>query len=216
MATLDNSNIVNGNVIQPNDLLQLYDAFDFAGASTKYDVTLSGSLTGNATTATTATTATSASNITTATTGSGVYYPVVVSGVGTKPPKIVSNFELSGSVLNNITASRAITASYANNSIVSQVNSQEYDNGGIVTGDFKFIAGKTAIIAGSATSSVFPVLVGKTLGTNAWITANYALTSGPSDAVIVTSISSSGAILFDNNSPGVPTGTVIFTGIYIK
>ena len=114
MATLDNSNIVNGNVIQPNDLLQLYDAFDFAGASTKYDVTLSGSLTGNATTATTATTATSASNITTATTGSGVYYPVVVSGVGTKPPKIVSNFELSGSVLNNITASRAITASYAN------------------------------------------------------------------------------------------------------
>ncbi len=41
MATLNNSNIVNGNTIETNDLLQLYDAFNFNGASTKYDVSLS-------------------------------------------------------------------------------------------------------------------------------------------------------------------------------
>jgi hypothetical protein len=215
MATLNNSNIVNGNTIEPNDLLQLYDAFDYAGASTKYDVTLSGSLTGNATTATTATTATSASNITTATTGSGVYYPVVVSEVGTKPPKIVSNFELSGSVLNNITASRAITASYANNSIVSQVNSQEFDNGGIQNDNFKFIAGFTAMSSTSATSSAFPGLVGKVLGITAWITANYQTGATNSDILMVTDITPTGEILFDG-AGGTPTSaTIIFTGIHI-
>jgi hypothetical protein len=215
MATLNNSNIVNGNIIEPNDLLQLYDAFNYAGASTKYDVTLSGSLTGNATTATTATTATSASNITTATTSSGVYYPVVVSGVGTKPPKLLSNFELSGSVLNNITASRAITASYANNSIVSQVNSQEYDNGGIVTGDFKFIAGKAFMSSGNATSSAFPTLTGKTLGIDAWITANYQIGAIANDILMITDITPTGEILFDGFAGNPASAEIIFTGIYI-
>ena len=57
MATLNSSNISNGNTIEPNDLLQLYDAFDYENASTKYNVSLSGSLDGNATTATDATNA---------------------------------------------------------------------------------------------------------------------------------------------------------------
>jgi hypothetical protein len=60
MATLDSSNISNGNTIEPNDLLQLYNAFDYENASTKYNVSLSGSLDGNATTATDATNADSA------------------------------------------------------------------------------------------------------------------------------------------------------------
>jgi hypothetical protein len=57
MATLNSSNISNGNTIEPNDLLQLYDAFDYDNASTKYNVSLGGTLDGNATTATTATNA---------------------------------------------------------------------------------------------------------------------------------------------------------------
>ena len=57
MATLNSSNISNGNTIEPNDLLQLYNAFDYDNASTKYNVSLSGSLDGNATTATDATNA---------------------------------------------------------------------------------------------------------------------------------------------------------------
>jgi len=53
MATLDNSNIVNGNTIQTSDLLQLYSAFTAGGG---YDVSISGSLTGSATSSSFATT----------------------------------------------------------------------------------------------------------------------------------------------------------------
>ena len=211
MATLNPSNVINGNIIQASDIVQLYEAF---GTGSQNITGLS--MTGSITNATTAATASSATNLVVANTGSGVYYPVVVDGTGTKPPKTVSTFELSGSVLNNITASRAITSSYSLNGDVTQVNTQYYDGGsGAVTGAFKFIAGKVAMSLGSATSSAFPVLAGKTLGTNAFVTANYSTATGPTDAVIVTSISSSGAILFDNNSPGTPNATVIFTGIYI-
>ena len=54
MATLNSSNISNGNTIEPNDLLQLYDAFNYNGAATKYNVSISGSLQGEATSADTA------------------------------------------------------------------------------------------------------------------------------------------------------------------
>jgi hypothetical protein len=55
MAQLNPSNIQNGNIIQANDVLQLYDALTSGGG---YNVSISGSLTGSASTATTATTAT--------------------------------------------------------------------------------------------------------------------------------------------------------------
>jgi len=52
MATLNSSNITDGNTIEPNDLLQLYDAFTSGGGTTGvYSVSISGSLTGSASTA---------------------------------------------------------------------------------------------------------------------------------------------------------------------
>jgi hypothetical protein len=48
MATLNSSNIVNGNTIETNDILQLYNAFTSNGG---YSVSISGSLTGSATSA---------------------------------------------------------------------------------------------------------------------------------------------------------------------
>jgi hypothetical protein len=57
MAQLNPSNIQNGNIIQANDVLQLYDALTSGGG---YNVSISGSLTGSASTAITATTATTA------------------------------------------------------------------------------------------------------------------------------------------------------------
>jgi len=57
MATLNSSNISNGNTIEPSDLLQLYNAFNYNGAATKYNVSISGSLQGEATSADTANTA---------------------------------------------------------------------------------------------------------------------------------------------------------------
>jgi hypothetical protein len=62
MATLNSSNITDGNTIEPTDILQLYDALTSGGGTTGvYDVSISGSLTGSATSATSASYALSAS-----------------------------------------------------------------------------------------------------------------------------------------------------------
>jgi len=222
MATLNPSNVINGNTIQASDVLQLFEAF---GTGSQNITGLS--LTGSITNATTAATASASTNLIVATTSSGIYYPVIVDGSGTKPPKILSTFELSGSVLNNITASHAITASYALTGSVTQVNNQFYDNlTTAVPGDFKFVAGKVAMTNGSATSSVFTVLAGKTIGNTVWINAAYpeafnitssvntTLPPGTTNlSILKVNVSSSGQVLIS----GAPsdTGTIIFTGIYI-
>ena len=47
MATLNSSNIITGNIVESNDILQLYDAFTAGGGTTgAYDVSISGSLLG--------------------------------------------------------------------------------------------------------------------------------------------------------------------------
>jgi hypothetical protein len=62
MATLNPSNITDGNTIEPTDILQLYDALTSGGGTTgAYNVTVSGSLIGNASTSTSSSFATSAS-----------------------------------------------------------------------------------------------------------------------------------------------------------
>jgi hypothetical protein len=111
MATLDPGNIVNGNIIETNDLLQLYQAFGTGSGTSITGLKMTGSLNGNATTATTATTA---SNIVTTLTGSDYWYPTFVTSDGIKPLKIDNDLIYSAS--NNIltvTSSHAISASYA-------------------------------------------------------------------------------------------------------
>jgi len=211
MATLNPSNVVNGNTIQASDILQLFEAF---GTGSQNITGLS--LTGSITNAITALTSSITNNIVVPTTPSGVYYPVIVDGAGTKPPKILSTFELSGSVLNNITASRAITASFASNSTVTQVNAQYYDNGvNTIPADFKFVAGKVAMTSGAATSSIFTNLIGKVLGDTVWINASYpeAFSTTPGQSLLKVNVSSSGQVLI--SSAPSDTGTIIFTGIYI-
>jgi hypothetical protein len=219
MAQLNSSNIVNGNTIATTDILQLYDALTAGGGTTGvYNISISGSITGSASTATTAT---SASNITVATTSSGVYYPVIVDGAGTKPPKVFSNFELSGSVLNNITSSRAITASYALNASVGQVDSQRYISSAtpstVNSGNFKFIAGGGILNSGVLTSSAYAPLAGKTMGQNVWITVTYtgdlAANTAPSPTLGV-NLSSSGAIIISQVTPQNDS-EVVWTGMYI-
>jgi hypothetical protein len=98
------------------------------------------------------------------------------------PPKLVSIFELSGSVLNNITSSRAITASFALNASVGQVNNQRYISKTtpltVDAGNFQFIAGGGMLNAGAFTSSIYSPLVGKTMGQNVWINASYTGDTG--------------------------------------
>ena len=212
MATLNPSNVINGNVIQASDILQLFEAF---GTGSQNITGLS--LTGSITNAITALTSSITNNIVVPVTSTlGIYYPIIVDGAGTKPPKILSTFELSGSVLNNITASQAISASFASNSTVTQVNNQYYDTGmNTIPADFKFVAGKVAMTNGAATSSVFINLISKVLGNTVWINASYpeVFSTTPGQSLLKVNVSSSGQVLIS----GAPTdtGTVIFTGTYI-
>lgn len=197
MAQLDSSNIVNGNTISTNDILQLYDAFTAGGG---YNVSISGSLTGSATTATTAT---SASNVTTAITGGGTHYLTFVEGAGTKAPKIASLLEYTPS--NNtlqVTASYATTSSFALNATPTQLNSQAYSNigAGPVDATFKFLAGKVRIISNASSTATFPTLAGKTLGTNVWVTATLEGSAASFSGGIVTvkALTAGGVIQFES------------------
>jgi hypothetical protein len=166
MATLNSSNITDGNTIEPNDLLQLYDAFTSGGGTTGvYSVSISGSLTGSASTA--------------------------------------------------ISSSYAVTASYALNGgggTVTQINSQGYSNIGTgpVEATFKFYAGKVRMVSNSGTTADFPGLAGKTLGTNAWVTATIqgqASSFTAPNLVTVRSLSANGAITIETAS--VPDSTEV-------
>lgn len=112
MAQLDKSNVVNGNTIEASDISALYDAFTAGGG---YSVSVSGSLTGSATTATNAsklnptlTTANATRNVLFAGSSSATYETVYKSN-GTK-----MTYNPSTDLLNT-TASYAVTASYALN-----------------------------------------------------------------------------------------------------
>ena len=180
MATLDSSNILDGNTIEPTDILQLYDAFTPGGGTTgEYNVTVSGSLIGNASTATSA------------------------------------SYALSSSY--------AVTASYALNGggggTVTQITSQGYSNAGSGPAEapFKFYAGTVKIQDNQqGTTANFPGLVGKTLGTNVWVTATIqgAATDFTSDIVTIRTLSDGGALVFETNS--VPNNTIVhFHVIYV-
>jgi hypothetical protein len=116
-----------------------------------------------------------------------------------------------------ISSSAAISSSYAvSASYITVVNNQNYDNGStVVSGDFKFIAGKTVMTAGAATSSLFTVLAGKVIGDTVWINASYPTTfsTTPGQSLLKVNVSSSGQVLISGSS--TDTGTIIFTGTYI-
>ena len=196
LQTLSNLNIVNGNTIQSADVSQSIDAFTGAVG---YAISLSGSFT-----------------FTGATTGSGFFQNAISSSRA-----ISSSYALSSSVAVSssyaLSSSAAISSSYAvSASYVTVVNNQNYDTGvTVVPGDFKFIAGKTAMTAGAATSSLFTVLAGKVIGDTVWINASYpeAFSTTPGQSLLKVNVSSSGQVLIS----GAPsdTGTIIFTGTYI-
>ena len=205
MATLNNANIINGNPVETADILQLYTALGTGSPGDITGLVITGSLDGSATSIV----------IPSPPTSTGSYYPTLVPGVGTQ------NLEIGTLEYNAATDTLTTTASYAVtalNASVTQVNSQKYDDGStILSGNFKFVAGKVTMSTGTAVSSAFLNLVGKTLGIDAFITANYISGNGPTDSVIVDSIDfATGVITFINNTSGSPAvATIVFTGIYI-
>jgi hypothetical protein len=221
MATLNSSNIVNGNVVEPNDLLQLYDALTAGGGTTGiYDVSISGSLTGSATTALNASKLDPTLNAST-----NVNYNVLFAATSSatyetiyKEDGTIMTYNPSTNLL-NVTSSRAVTASFAlNGGVTTQLISQGYSNAasGPVEAPFKFYAGTMRIISNSGTSANFPGLAGKTLGSDVWVTANIQgqASSFASDIVTIRSLSVNGAITIETNS--VPDATEVhFHVIYV-
>jgi len=192
MATLNSSNISNGNTIEPNDLLQLYDALTPGGGTTGvYDVSISGSLTGSATSASYAATASlllgsvvsasfasTASAITTAVTGGGTHYLTFVDQAGTRFPKVAPQ----GGSLRDMYA----IVGYATFSSV-----------GITSASVDWV-------------SNFPTLpIPNGIGNDLFITANP--TDDPAPSIRVTWDVGTGDIIF-YDSTGTYQGSVVYTG----
>ena len=215
MATLNSSNISNGNTIEPNDLLQLYDAFTPGGGTTGvYNVSISGSLTGSATSATTATTA---SNITTAITGGGTHYLTFVDQAGTRPTKIASLLEYTAATNSlTVTSSRAVTASFA-----STTPDPTFFNAFTSASGSAYISNTLGVVAGSLTAAgglaqtpVCDPLKAKVIGTSLFINATIFGPGGIANSVGVRSYNAgTGQIEFQTGG-GSGTEFIMFIAYY--
>lgn len=215
MAQLDKSNVVNGNTIEASDISALYDAFTAGGG---YSVSVSGSLTGSATTATNAsklnptlTTANATRNVLFAGSSSATYEAVYKSD-GTK-----MTYNPSTDLLNT-TASYAVTASYALNgggggggtSITSYTSPDALTTQSGV-GTWVAFGGKVTLTGGTAQvdfGAIFPAVPMPTgaLGTDIIVSANSITT--PSAVQVSWSKTAPPTLDFTGNS----TDDVIFWG----
>jgi hypothetical protein len=235
MATLNSSNISNGNTIEPNDLLQLYDALTPGGGTTGvYDISISGSITGSATSASYAATASlllgsvvsasfasTSSAITTAVTGGGTHYLTFVDQAGTRPPKIASLLEYTTATNNlQVTASRAITSSFAvTASYAANAANSDFvkvtPQGGSLRDMYAIVGYATFTTIGVTSASVdwvanFPTLpIPNGIGNDLFITANP--TDDPSPSIRVTWDVGTGDIIF-YDSTGAYQGSIVYTG----
>ena len=194
--TLSKANIALGNTIQPADVSQSVDALTGLYA---YRITISGSLnlTGSTVTGSTAN-----------------FAQVTASLFGTGSWAVSSSYAIS--------SSRAVSSSYAIGSTTAtsaDTVAGQYEIGaGIQTGTFKIIAGKIALSGGVGSSSAFPQLPGKTIGTNAFVTTTYEdgfIFGVPTEpANLMVSITPDGKVAVIQQATAADNGTVIFTGMY--
>jgi len=206
--TLSKANIALGNTIQPADVSQSVDALTGLYA---YRITISGSLnlTGSTVTGSTAN-----------------FAQVTASLFGTGSWAVSSSYAISSSRAISssyaISSSLAVSSSYAIGSTTANsadtVAGQYEIGAGIQTEKFKIIAGKIALSSGVGSSSAFPQLPGKTIGTNAFVTTTYAdgfAFGAPTEpANLMVSITPDGKVAVIQQANAADNGTVIFTGMY--
>jgi len=173
MATLNPSNVVNGNTIQASDIEQLYNAFGTgsAGFTPISGVKLTGSLLGNASTATTSTSSSYALS------------------------------SLSSSYASaSLSSSYATTASYVSTAPApTQIYGTKY-SGSLGTPNtlFSFIAGYATTGTAPNTASIsISQLSGKSLGTSAFVTATV---SGSVNSISVNSLIGT-TLTFESQNP---------------
>ena len=165
MATLNPSNVINGNTIEAADIAQLYQAFGTGSGSNITGLIMTGSLDGSATSII----------IPTPPITTGTYYPTLALGVGTQ------NLKIGTLEYNAATDTLTTTASYANEAIKStSVGMYTSQNGVPATSppsQFIPIGGTVTLFGGTFTlnlSSTFPGLTTPSsgFGVDVFITAN--------------------------------------------
>jgi hypothetical protein len=194
MAQLNSSNVVNGNIVESNDILQLYDAFTAGGGTTGvYDVSISGSLTGSATSA---------------------------SFAVSSSRSVTSSYALSSlSSSFAVSSSRTVTASYASFALSTPdptyLNALTSNSGsayiGVLLG---VVAGSLTAAGGIAQTPVCDPLKGKVIGSTLFINATIFGPGGPANSVGVRSFNTgTGQIEFQTGG-GSGTEFIMFTAHY--
>lgn len=199
MAQLNSSNVVNGNIVQSNDILQLYDAFTAGGGTTGvYNVSISGSLTGSATTSTSASFANTASYVLNAVSSSRA---------------VSSSFATSASfATNSNTAVNATNATYAtalSSSAVMPSGSNPISN------YLKLAAGSLTMTGSIATTATSDELKNKVLGQTLFINATIFNAAGSGNVAWVRAYTPATGQIQIQTAGGTNTEFVLWTAMYV-
>lgn len=202
MAQLDSTNIVNGNIIETADILQLYDALTAGGGTTGvYNISISGSLTGSATSSSFAQTAS---------------YVVSSSYALTASYAVSASYALS--------SSRAISSSYATDSFTS-VNATYatallspaiMPSGSNPTSNYLSVAAGSITMTGSlATTATSDALKNKILGQTLFINATIFNTSTAGNIAAIRAYTPATGQIQIQTAGGTGNEFVLWTAMYV-
>ena len=197
MATLNSTNVQTGNTVESNDILQLYDAFTSGGGTTgAYSVSISGSLTGLATSASFAVSASLSVSSSFALTAS---YATQALSASYAPGAAGATFPYTGSAI--ITGSLGITGSLSNGT------------GNISSGDYSHAEGSATTAQGAYSHAEGYNTVAS--GLYQHVQGQYNISSSAQSAFIVGNGTGNGALrsnlIFASGSQVQITGSVIAT-----
>ena len=205
MAQLNSSNVVNGNIVESNDILQLYDAFTAGGGTTGvYNVSISGSLTGSAT---------SASYALSSSYALSASFAVSSSRTVTASFAISSSYALSASFATSASLSDVANASIVTDQIKSTVVMPSGSNP--QTRPLKVAAGSLFMTGSTATTAISDELNSKVLGTDLFINATIFNASGVGNVTWVRSYNSSTGQIEIRTAGGTGDEFVMWTAYYV-
>jgi len=195
MATLNSSNIVNNNVIQTNDLLQLYNALNYTTTATPFLAEISGSLLGTASYCTTASFALNGG-------GGGGAVTQIIAG----PNITISPAIGTGSVTISASGGGGSSFPFVGDAVITGSLVITGSNAGAdlrITGSVNATEGFTGSLLGTATNTTLAVTATTGL-TSSKVTITNNNLSASLFPIIFASSSTAGAqpLSFDNDANG--------------
>ena len=195
MATLNSSNIVNNNVIQTNDLLQLYNALNYTTTATPFLAEISGSLLGTASYCTTASFALNGG-------GGGGAVTQIIAG----PNITISPAIGTGSVTISASGGGGSSFPFVGDAVITGSLAITGSNAGAdlrITGSVNATEGFTGSLLGTATNTTLAVTATTGL-TSSKVTITNNNLSASLFPIIFASSSTAGAqpLSFDNDANG--------------